>query len=454
MPIPQKRIRIDLANAKPTVLTPESLKAELKNIGLDCKDTSLPRLERFIKEVDGALPNGIVQSYAILKPAAKKENRLEGFELDWETASTGNWTVKDFGYRTELEFIQVKDHFDWLVANRPGFLGRLDEEKYIRRYESVDSIKNFFADVTTSASASVIKGVNKETLNAAMHNAIDKLDDNQAKDYDKKDSRTIMLVDNYHETVDGKGEADAIGVLTIEWHLIIKDYQVKKEALKHDTELTVSIRAVLYDNLDIMAADLRALKAHFGGGGTLGFYAIPPKDNSVKIYTALPPADHDTFIHSLPVVNKADYLESIVLYAPDLQLIGTVDNTNSPVATTYSKSVATGFSFSSTQSLSFKFGFEAGVVFAKASFSFTFSFSFTEQYSTTTTETVNFAVPAGQKAFLYQGTLRSRIIRYDPFKDKYEYKEESSFLSNIFSTFSEPIPNKPVTNVRQLDEVN
>ncbi len=352
-----------------------------------------------------------------------------------------------------MEFIQVKDHFDWLVANRPGFPGRLDQEKHIERYESVDSIKNFFANVTTDASASVIKGVNKETLNAAMHNAIDKLDDQNAKDYDKKDSRTIMLVDEYHETADGKGEADAIGVLTIEWHLVIKDYQVKKEALKHDTELTVSIRAVLYDNLDAMDTDLRALRAHFGGGGALGFYGIPPRDNSVKIYTSLPPADHDTFIHSLPLVNKADYLESIVLYAPNLQLIGTVDNTNSSVATSFSKSVATGFSFSSTQSLSFKFGFEAGVVFAKASFSFTFSFSFTEQYSTTTTETVDFAVPAGEKAFLYQGTLRSRIIRYDPIKDKYEYKEESSFASSIFSTFAEPIPNRAVTNVKQLEEM-
>ncbi len=70
--IPQKRVRINLAKAEPTLLTPESLKAELKNIGLDCKDTSLPRLERFIKEVDDALPNGVVQSYEILKPTKKK----------------------------------------------------------------------------------------------------------------------------------------------------------------------------------------------------------------------------------------------------------------------------------------------------------------------------------------------------------------------------------------------
>jgi len=95
---------------------------------------------------------------------------------------------------------------------------------------------------------------------------------------------------------------------------------------------------------------------------------------------------------------------------------------------------------------------EAGVVFAKASFEFSFSISFTEQYSTSSTETVSFGVPAGQKAFLYQGTLRSRILRYDPAKDSYRYQEEASFLTTIFDTLKEPIPAKKPVVLRQLSE--
>jgi len=65
---------------------------------------------------------------------------------------------------------------------------------------------------------------------------------------------------------------------------------------------------------------------------------------------------------------------------------------------------------------------------------------------------VSFGVPAGQKAFLYQGTLRSRILRYDPAKDSYRYQEEASFLTTIFDTLKEPIPAKKPVVLRQLSE--
>jgi hypothetical protein len=294
-----------------------------------------------------------------------------------------------------------------------------------------------------------VKGVDKSSLNAAMSNAIKPLDDQSAKDYDKKDSRVLFLVDNYDEKTK---EADAIGVLTVEWHLIIKDYKVKKEALQHDTELEVNVRAVLYDSLDVLDADVRAIKAHFGGNVALLMRGIPPKDTTVKIYDQQPAADADTFLHSLPITEVSNYLDRLVLFAPDLQLIGSVDNTNSSVATTYAKSVTTGFTFSSTQTFGIKVAAEAGVVFAKASFEFSFSISFTEQYSRATTETVSFGVPQGQKAFLYQGTLLSRILRYDPAKNLYTYLEEGSFLTTIFDTFKDPIPNKKPTVLRQLSE--
>ena len=450
MPIPRKGVKIELNKAEPSVLTPEQLKDQLKNIGLGCADTSLPRLQKFIDEVVAEIPNGVVQTYGILQPAKNPANRVQGLAQNWEEAATGNWTIKDFGYASELELIQYKRNFDWLVQNKQNFTGRTSTDTYTRRYDSVNSIKDFFADTMTSASAAVVKGVDKSALNAAMHNAIQPLDDTKLKDYDKSDSRVLFLVDNYDKD---KNEADAIGVLTVEWHLIIKDYQEKKKALQHDTTLEVNVRAVTYDNLDVLAADVRAIKAQFGQNLALAMMGIPPKDTSLIIYEKEPPENADTFQHSLPVSQLSNYIDRLVLFAPDLQLIGTVDNSNSSVATTYAKSVTTGFTFSSTQTLGIKVAAEAGVVFAKASFEFSFSISFTEQYSTSSTETVSFGVPAGQKAFLYQGTLRSRILRYDPAKDSYKYQDDASFLTTIFDTFKEAIPiKKPAVVLRQLTE--
>ena len=444
--IPRKGVKIDLKETTPTVLTPELLQQELHNVGLDCSNTSLKNLEKFINEVSAQIPSGVVQSYAILEPAKTKENRLAGLTQDWQTAATGNWEIEDIGYSHDLEYIQYPEHFDWLLANRTSFTGIRNSEHFERQYESVDSIKNFFADVTTTASSAVIKGVNKDTLKATMHNAIEPLNDTSAKDYDKKDSRVLFLVENYNPSTK---DADMIGVLSIDWHLIIKDYKVKKEALKHNTKLDVSVRAVLYSDLLALDEDYRAAKAHFGPDGAVGFSAIPVKDNTVTVYDKQPPADEDTFRHSLPVVTKSDFADVLVMFTPDLQIIASVDNTNSNVTTSYAKSVTTGFTFSSTQTLGFKFGFDAGVVFAKASFEFTFTISFTEQYSKATTETVNFSVPPGEKAFLYQGTLQSRVLRYDPKTDRYTYLELGGFLSTIFDTFKTPIPNKPTKVLAQ-----
>ena len=41
-----------------------------------------------------------------------------------------------------------------------------------------------------------------------------------------------------------------------------------------------------------------------------------------------------------------------MLYAPNLQNVGSIDNTNSDTTTDYSKSVTSGFTFSTSQALS------------------------------------------------------------------------------------------------------
>ena len=49
--IPRKGVKIDLKEATPTVFTPELLQQVLHNVGLDCSNTSLKNLEKFINEV-------------------------------------------------------------------------------------------------------------------------------------------------------------------------------------------------------------------------------------------------------------------------------------------------------------------------------------------------------------------------------------------------------------------
>ena len=97
MPIPRKRIKIELKKINPSVLTPEKLKEQLNDVGLACKDTSLPRLEKFIEEVNARIPSGVTESFAILEPAKKPGNRLEGLAMDWESAANGNWQIMDYG---------------------------------------------------------------------------------------------------------------------------------------------------------------------------------------------------------------------------------------------------------------------------------------------------------------------------------------------------------------------
>ncbi|MCA9421884.1 MAG: hypothetical protein KC592_12760 [Nitrospira sp.] len=442
MPIPRKTIKIDLNRATPTELTPDVLQKQLNNIGLTCKYTDKKMLTKFISEVEATIPDGLIQTYQILKPAEKGEARLKGLVGEWAESSVGNWEPDStaLGYAADLEYLIYPQHFDWLRANRPSFTGTGDHENFKKRYDSVDSIKDAFTNLALTASSALIKGLNKDSIKSVFSNAISPLNDASARDYNKKDSRVVFLVENYDPK---KKEADAIGVLAVDWHLIIKDYKEKKEALKHDTTLTVDARAVLYSDLNVMNADLAAAKAHFKGhafGGKGGLLdGIPVKDTTVEIYDKRPPADDDTFRKSLPLVADSQKAQVLVLFSPDLQNIGSIDNTHSKATSSYAKSVTTGFTSSSTEKFDIGSEFEAGIVLAKGKLKVGFSISFTQQSSTATTETINFSVPPGEKAFTYQGTLRSQILEYDPATDLYLYKEESRFLTPIMATTEEPI---------------
>lgn len=446
MPFPQKKIKINLDTATPSQLTGENLKGQLNNIGLACKDTLVPRLNQFVQDVEAVIPVGSVQSFAILQPTSDSTKKVAGLVQAYEVSATGNWISKDIGYGPQLEYLQVPAHFDWLKANRGStFLGIANSSDQTQTNSTVDAIKSFFINTTTLASSVVLNGISHDTLEAVMSNVIAPLNDTSAENYDHSDSRVIFLVENYNPNT---GYADAIGVVSVEWTLTITDYKVKKgPAGRHNSHLVVHARGIQYSDIDAFNADYNAAVAHFGPQHiAMALAAFPPKNTTLTIYPNLPAATADTYQHSLPLNATTDKLQALVLFAPDLQEIGSIDNSTSSVTTSYSKSIMTGFSFSSTQSLGITAGFEVSVEVVKASVSVNFTISFTEQYSTQTTETVQFSVPGGKKAFLYQGTIRSRILEYDPVANTYSYKEIGKFNSSIYATSDVPIvPKATVT---------
>jgi hypothetical protein len=443
MPIPRHRIPVSLTAATPTALTVDALKAQLTDIGLTCPDSEKSKLAAYITEVERELPVGSIQTYQLLKPAQAGEKRLEAFQEDYVESSVGNWEPDStgFGYATVLEYIQYPAHFDWLYANKPGFTGIKNEPPtYTGRYDSVEAVKQMFATVATDASSTLIKGLDKASIESVLSNAIAPLNDKNAQNYAPgPQSRVIFLVENYNPNTQ---EADAIGVLTVWWDMTIKDYLEKKKSPRHDTTLTVRCRSVLYASLDAMNADYLAAEAHFKETA-FADPAIPRPPATVTIFPSRPPAIEDTFKKSLPKIATENELQAIVLFAPDLQNVGSIDNTNSDTTTTYEKTVTSGFTFSTSQELSVEANFEAGIVIAKGSIKVGLTFTFTEEWSSSTSETMSFSVPGGKKAFTYQGYMMAQILSFDPATARYTYKDTARLLSNVLATSTVPITGLP-----------
>jgi hypothetical protein len=169
------------------------------------------------------------------------------------------------------------------------------------------------------------------------------------------------------------------------------------------------------------------------------FTAIPPGPGKLKIFDSLPPADLDTFRQSLPTLSTTNYLQAIVLFAPELQNVGSIDNTTSAATTTYSQSVTSGFTFSTTQTFSAQLAVEASIEVVKASLTVGFSLSFTEQWSTSKTTTFQFSVPPGKRAFTYQGYLLTALLQYDASSGKCSYLSSARFLTDVLASSDAPL---------------
>lgn len=173
-----------------------------------------------------------------------------------------------------------------------------------------------------------------------------------------------------------------------------------------------------------------------------------PSGHELKIFSELPPTTESTFNAGVPSTANQQEMLSIILFSPNLQLIASLDNTQSKVTSSYTTSVTTGFTFSSTQSLSITEDIGVNIEIVTEKTSITFALSVTEQWSKSTTQSMTFSCPPGEMAYVYQGTLMSRVLAFEANSAEYKwYTPTSRALTHVLVTKPEPIgkaPSNPV----------
>lgn len=147
----------------------------------------------------------------------------------------------------------------------------------------------------------------------------------------------------------------------------------------------------------------------------------PPQTTKLTIFQTEPPANATTFTQGVPALTTQQTMASIILFGADLQIVASFDNSSSDVTSTFQTTISHGFTFGSTQSVSITASLEVSVEVVKVGVSTTFSLSFSEQWNTTTTRSITFSCPAKTKAFVYQGTLMSKIMLFDAQDGTYQW---------------------------------
>ncbi|MBF0110401.1 MAG: hypothetical protein HQL76_14635 [Magnetococcales bacterium] len=174
----------------------------------------------------------------------------------------------------------------------------------------------------------------------------------------------------------------------------------------------------------------------------------PPVQHELKIFDTLPAANETTFFAGIPSTNTSNEALAIILYSPNLQIVASLDNSHSDVTSTYQTSISQGFTFSTSQSISITSSVGVSIEIVTASVSTTFALSFTEQWSTTTTKTMSFSCPPGKKAFVYQGTLMSQVLKFNSGTNTYSWSGGAAkALTQVLVTSATPIGIAPSNTV-------
>lgn len=166
-----------------------------------------------------------------------------------QPAANGTWQVaENLGPYPQLMTIQAPDNWKKL-QNHFGsdFDGQnVDFPDDHNKYTTVDAFENLFTQLAFKASAALVEGLAKDDTEATLANRI-KGDAHVSADYDPGwESLVLMLGENYNPAT---GYADAVGVLAVDYKILIKDYRSKqKDDPNPQSDLSISTRAVLYND--------------------------------------------------------------------------------------------------------------------------------------------------------------------------------------------------------------
>jgi hypothetical protein len=458
--IPTPVIQLSLIKDEPSKVDPNELQKELNQIGLTCEHTLPENLKKYIKETVDTFSDGSVQSYGFFKFDGLASNNYGATDtcsiglndiVEDLTDIHANWKPTDKPYfKAELSAIGFPEHFDALL--KTGFFtGVKVNNTYSGTKSTVEAIKSLFTETALNISSTMVNGLDKDTMEATFNKIIAPTP--ESDDYDSGvQNRSLYLIENYNPKIE---QCDALGVMNIEWRLRISSYKDKKTK-KHKYSLEITVRNVTYSSIDTLKADYNRVISMLKDKIFFKNVKAIPVPSGVEIFDTLPPANATTFDMGLPLEQESsDYVDVIILSHADLQSIGSIDNSTSDCAASYSKSVTKGFTFSMGQKISSEFTFDLNAIIEKASVKVGLELSFNEQWNTSVVETVNFNVPAGKKAFFYQGYTMASILRMDCKKCTFSYVSTAKMLTPTIVTSDKPLdgPAK-VENKRALLKSN
>ena len=351
MPIPPRRIPVQLIEATPTPVTVDAVKKQLSNIGLNCDLAAEENLEVYIKEVERRIPAGGTETYQILKPTTNPSARVAGLYGDYSSrpSGTGNRPVPASVTPGNWSSSRSQPISTGCSDNQPEFTGIVNNPAAVqgtlrqRRRDQGDVHQR----LGENASASLIKGLNRgfDGVGIEQRDRSTHRQERPELRAGSEQSRVIFLVEDYDPVTGG---AAAVGVLTLWWDLKIVDYKEKKKSPQHDTTLTVRGRGRCSTAPSrAMNSDYLAARAARSRRTRWGPWRSPRSRPRWMIFTARPAPTEDTFFEE-PAQDRysGEASGDRALRTEPAGLIGSIDNTNSDVTTTYEKSVTSGFTFS------------------------------------------------------------------------------------------------------------
>lgn len=436
-----KRVPIKLESVIATKVTASDLKKELNSIGLTCAHTEEQQLEKYIQEVVSTFKGGVNQGFGTYKfRDTNTMNAQTDFSLikDWKTFREAividldidnQWIINDSAgqYTVDLCTIGHSTGFDYLRDNYSGFPGNYGTKEYDQKEPTVESIKTTFLALSTSLASALVEGIDEVTLESFMAHLIEGMP-KEVVDYEQNEERYMYIVNDYDSV---SGDCKGIGIISMEFSIIIKNYKDKKDTYQN-CHFDLKMRTIFHTDADELHAEAEFVR--MGLKKNLFRCSQIPFSPEVKVFDEFPIACEETFNYSLLLESKDKLMAALVLYTPDIENIGILDNADSSATSQYSKTITSGFTFSIAEKIGADISCEIGCEFAKMGVTLSMEMSMTEQWNESQSETISFTVPGGQRAYLYQYYVHAAILYYDLETFKFYYGPSGRFLTNEVRT--------------------